>query len=162
MSRKFRDISGQKFGRLEAIRLVGINKNKHRVWLFKCSCGNLIETTYWSAVSGNSKSCGCLRNESLVRISIKDTYIAHKWINKYDRKEGTRISALNNRISTRNTSGVKGVCWSKQRNMWMAQIGFQGKVMSLGGYHTIEEAAEARREAEYKYFSPILEKYAQK
>lgn len=55
-------IAGQKFGRLLAIKDVG-SKNKKRLWLFKCDCGNDF-TCYAKDVSnGHTSSCGCLREE---------------------------------------------------------------------------------------------------
>jgi hypothetical protein len=37
----FCDLTGQRFGRLTAIRRVG--KDSHRLWLFQCDCGNEAE-----------------------------------------------------------------------------------------------------------------------
>jgi DNA-binding XRE family transcriptional regulator len=54
-------------------------------------------------------------------------------------------------LSTRNKSGVKGVSFDKERNKWVAQIKVGGKSINLGRYETLEEAAEARRQAERKY-----------
>lgn len=61
---KFKDISGQKFGRLTALyRLHNHNKNKKyygSYWLCVCECGNLTEVYLGSLQSGASTSCGCL------------------------------------------------------------------------------------------------------
>lgn len=43
----------------------------------------------------------------------------------------------------RNTSGYKGVTWSKSSNKWQAQMGFHGKKVFLGLFHTAEEASAA-------------------
>ena len=51
-----------------------------------------------------------------------------------------------------NTSGVKGVYYSKTRGKWIAQIMFRNKCYYLGGYDTIEDAARVRREAEKQFF----------
>ena len=58
-----------------------------------------------------------------------------------------------------NTSGVKGVYYSKKRDKWIAQIMFQQKCYYLGGYDRIEDAAEARAEAEEKIFGDFLRWY---
>lgn len=50
-----------------------------------------------------------------------------------------------------NTSGVTGVCWSKQKGKWMAKIKVDYKTINLGLYSDIEKAVEARKKAEIKY-----------
>lgn len=47
------------------------------------------------------------------------------------------------RLLSVNTSGFRGVYWSKVANKWHAQIEGGGKRMSLGYYRDIEEAARA-------------------
>lgn len=58
----------------------------------------------------------------------------------------------NSKISARNTSGVKGVTWSKRERKWMTQIRVEGKRIGLGYYHHIDDAAKAYREAAVRYF----------
>lgn len=60
-----KDISGQKFNRLTAIRYVGKNKHRHNVWLFQCECGNLKEIEDHAVISGHTLSCGCYNREIL-------------------------------------------------------------------------------------------------
>jgi hypothetical protein len=42
-----------------------------------------------------------------------------------------------------NTSGFKGVTWSKNRNKWVSQIGFNKKLRYLGQFFCIVKAARA-------------------
>lgn len=49
-----------------------------------------------------------------------------------------------------NSSGVVGVCWSKQRCKWIARIESEGKKISLGIYPDWFDAVCARKSAEYK------------
>lgn len=54
------DIAGRRYGKLVAIKDVGLNKKSgSRLWLCKCDCGG--ESTVSPGVlnSGNTKSCGC-------------------------------------------------------------------------------------------------------
>lgn len=53
---------GQKFGRWTVIQQAN-NIDKRTLWFCECECGvkNNIDTS--SLISGNSRSCGCLRNE---------------------------------------------------------------------------------------------------
>lgn len=58
----------------------------------------------------------------------------------------------NVRISSRNTSGVRGVSWSNRRNHYIVQIMVNGKAKYMGSFHILSEATEARRQAEIKYW----------
>ena len=49
------DITGQKFGKLTAIKYVGDSK-----WLFKCDCGNDYIGDAYKVKTGHTSSCGCL------------------------------------------------------------------------------------------------------
>ena len=66
-----KDISGQKYGRLIAIKQVG-KDGRHVLWLFKCDCGNETITRATSVRSGNTKSCGCLRSQISAERMLKN------------------------------------------------------------------------------------------
>ena len=51
------------------------------------------------------------------------------------------------------------VSFDKTRKLWVAQIGFQGKNYSLGKFKKIEDAEKARKDAEDRFFKPIIDKY---
>ena len=54
---------GMNFGRLTAIRESGKDKHGHSLWLFQCECGTEKEISRYLAVSGKTRSCGCLNEE---------------------------------------------------------------------------------------------------
>lgn len=66
---------GQKFGRLlvlekiqsipgtQARHAASRGKNNHVKWICKCDCGIVVKVPGSHLIRGNSKSCGCLRNE---------------------------------------------------------------------------------------------------
>ncbi len=58
---------GDKFGRLTAIRYEKTGKHSRRYFLFRCDCGNEITITAEAAISGNTKSCGCLRRDIAIK-----------------------------------------------------------------------------------------------
>lgn len=60
---KFKDLTNQKFGRYLAINKVEDDKNNNTRWLCKCECGNERVVYTRSLITGESKSCGCLRKE---------------------------------------------------------------------------------------------------
>jgi len=65
----------------------------------------------------------------------------------------TRSDNCKNRsIAENNTSGVTGVTWNKKRRKWATQIKMNGKQKYLGYFVNKEDAIQARKEAEKKYF----------
>jgi len=58
-AKNFKDITGQKFGRLTALRRLGRDKNGYALWECKCDCGNIVSVTGNRLRTGNTKSCGC-------------------------------------------------------------------------------------------------------
>ena len=63
MSRKPLDLTGERFGRLVALRYSGL-RNQKRLWLCRCDCGNQKEVRVEKLRSGATKSCGCLQVEA--------------------------------------------------------------------------------------------------
>lgn len=60
-------------------------------------------------------------------------------------------NGANQGVSTRSTSGTKGVTWDAKRKRWYAKITVNRKQMNLGYYLTLEEAAAARRAADAEH-----------
>lgn len=56
----FKDITGQRFGRLVAVSRYGINRSRAITWLCKCDCGREHIVNGKALKSGRSRSCGCL------------------------------------------------------------------------------------------------------
>lgn len=59
------DLTGQRFGRLVALKSTNRRTDGKIVWKCRCSCGNIHEVSGKSLRSGNTKSCGCLNLEKL-------------------------------------------------------------------------------------------------
>ena len=57
--RKQKDITGQRFGKLTAIRIIGQDSYSRNVWECLCDCGNYTEVMVGNLTSGNTQSCGC-------------------------------------------------------------------------------------------------------
>ena len=58
------NLEGQKFGKLTVLNYVGSNKNGFGVWHCKCDCGNEKDILGASLKKGETKSCGCLKEET--------------------------------------------------------------------------------------------------
>ncbi len=57
-------------------------------------------------------------------------------------------------VSKRNSSGIIGVCWDRDRKKWQAKIEVAGVVNFLGRFDTLTGAAIARWEAEVEHKWP--------
>lgn len=60
--------------------------------------------------------------------------------------------AKNKRVNPKNKTGVSGVVFKSERQKYNVRIGVNGKRIYVGDYDTIEEAVEARRLAEVRYW----------
>ena len=88
----------------------------------------------------------------------KDVEVDHIKHNTLDnRKSQLRIGTkwdnnLNHDLLKTNTSGYTGVRWDKKNNKWYATISYNRQPIWLGYYTNIDDAIEARKKAEDKYF----------
>jgi len=71
--------------------------------------------------------------------------------------DGVDLGAIQQKVQSKSKSGVKGVTWDNSRNKWRAHIEFKGKAYHLGRFDKLDDAIKARKEAEEKYFIPIIE-----
>lgn len=165
---KLIDLTGQKFGRLTVVSRAENNKRGNAMWNCKCDCGNEVAVLGTSLRIGDTKSCGCYRNEVLKNHGRKHNFKTENYRQKsginHNRtenwKEDTMLCSLQNRKRMKNNkTGINGVSWCNTYQKYVANIRFQKRLIFLGRFNTLEEAAQARGKAEEKYFNPILEKY---
>lgn len=77
---------------------------------------------------------------------------------KCNLREATQHANTTNRKKPcTNTSGYKGIK-KRENGKWQAIIGINGKTISLGTYSKLEDAIEARKRGEEKYFQPLFER----
>lgn len=71
---KYKDITGQVFGRLTAIELDFEKTAKHSktYWKCKCECGNETSVALPELRTGKTKSCGCYRKEVAGNVTKKN------------------------------------------------------------------------------------------
>lgn len=141
------DLTGRRFGELTVLRKLENTEHGATRWLCQCDCGNEIDVSYNTLVYTNQKSCGCKKKEHDRKLQ---TFLTHV--------DGTSIDMLKSKkLPSDNTTGYKGVYLI--RGKYFAKIVFQKKQYFLGTYEKIEEAAEARREAEKLLFDGVAEHY---
>lgn len=59
---------------------------------------------------------------------------------------------MNSKLYSTNTSGHRGVTWSKKDNKWNAYLMINQKFKNLGYFSNIDDAVKRRKEAEIEYF----------
>lgn len=142
---------GKKFGKLTVIDVYKDEKDQEKGLtgfrlLCKCDCGNETRPRMSQVIGPNAStfSCGCDKKERGEK--MLDSYLFG----------GTRVTNL--QMKTKNSTGVKGV-YLRPNNKYSAIIWFQGKKIHLGTFDKLEDAAQARKEAEDKYFKPVIEEF---
>ena len=86
---KGKDITGQRFGRLVAIKLIPREErtwsNKERAWLCKCDCGNETIVRQRNLLSARmTKSCGCMRKITAFQKTNIIEGLEEKWLFSFE------------------------------------------------------------------------------
>lgn len=71
MPPSYLDLTGMKFGRLTVIRTASREHARPTKWLCLCECGKETTVTVQRLRNGTTKSCGCLRADTLRSISTR-------------------------------------------------------------------------------------------
>lgn len=147
------NLIGKRFG-----RLIVLDESKERrtsngskKWLCRCDCGVSKTIAGDFLKDGKTKSCGCYQKELSKPILSNGS--------NADMVEKTRTSLLKSKTRFDNTSGVKGVSFSKRDKKWHSYLTIKGSRVFSKKFLNLQDAINARKEAEQEYFKPILEKY---
>lgn len=65
--------AGENFGRLTAVRAT----DRKHYWLFQCECGNEHIARFYEVKSGRTKSCGCLKYSTGIRLIQSGDIFGH-------------------------------------------------------------------------------------
>ena len=142
------DYVGKKINHLTLIKnLNKINKNYSKLALFKCDCGNVKEIVFTQVLNNEIKTCGC--NQGNLSKNAKEKK-RNSLIKRYSTKA----------IKSNKSTKICGI--SKIGNRYRVRIQVDKKSKHIGYFDDIESAIKARKEAEEKYFKPILDKYVDK
>lgn len=98
----YKDLTNQKFGKLVCKKDVGRTKNGNVLWKCKCECGNYTVVDSGSLKTGNTKSCGCMRNKRLENFGE-----LQKKHGMYDTKIYKVWSAMKQRCLNKNDKAYK-------------------------------------------------------
>ncbi len=143
------DISGRRFGRLLALHPTEKRSGTGGViWHCQCDCGNETDVPYNSLVYANQLSCGCRKKEHDRILGSLQT-----------RVDGTSLDIIRSqKVPSNSTTGARGVYLIKGK--YVAKLNFRKKAYYLGSFDTLEEAVNARKEAEEALFQPTLAYHA--
>jgi len=145
------DLSGQRFG-----RLVAVSKADGR-WLCRCDCGGTKRVLTRHLRDGSIRSCGCITKER-VRSMSAGRQLGREVRNAM-RHQGTVICAIQSDKPNRNsTTGVRGVALHHS-GRYRAYLTLQKRQINLGVYDTLEEAKQARKAGEERYYSPVINSF---
>jgi len=128
-------------------------------------------------------AAGYVNSEGYVQIQIDgQAYSAHRlaWLYTYgvwptqeiDHMDGVRSNnqilnlreatraenGRNQKRSTSNTSGFKGVCWDKCKRRWLARIRLGGKLQYVGLFKTAGAASDAYQAKAFELFGAFKRK----
>ena len=114
----------------------------------RCDCGREKMLTP-RQLTRKPWSCGC--KECGHKPGVRESYV-----------DGTSLNAIkkSRKPNSNNTSGCRGVTWSKEKGKWLAQLCFRGRCIHLGCFKDKAKAIEAREAGERKYFYPEIRKSA--
>ena len=70
-----KDLTGQRFGKLVVVKHDDSSTTRHPKWICQCDCGNTKSIHAPALISGLTRSCGCLRRETL----DSKTRLHHIW-----------------------------------------------------------------------------------
>lgn len=118
---KYKDMTGQQFGKLTVIEYVGTSKKGSALWKCKCECGNVIVTSRHKLMNGDARSCGCAKTQDLTgktfgRLTVirkygKDARNEYIWECKCSCGNTTYVQT--SRLKSGNT--VSCGCWREER-----------------------------------------------
>jgi len=143
---------GTRFSRLVVISEPISDRRHGLLYTCKCDCGKEKTLRSSSLATGSIRSCGCLLAE--IRRDRAITVFSEY------RVAGTNIGLLrSSSLSSKNTSGFKGVSLNKRTGKWVASIGMQKVKYHLGSFDEKEEAALAYAEAKEQIHGEFLKEW---
>lgn len=111
----FKDLTGQRFGRLTVLAPDGKDPQGRYKWRCRCDCGNEKTTTGTYLTRGETRSCGCLHTEvvSAHNKSEAKKESTRRWNSTYKYKHGSTGSRL-----YRVWGGMKKRCYNPKEKAY--------------------------------------------
>lgn len=131
-----KDLTGQYFGRLTVLKQAGKSEGR-TLWKCQCDCGNVIDVKGVYLTTGETNSCGCLKQEQ------EEINLRQKYDNK--RIDSVAVQLFKGKEPRDDSStGYRGVSKYYTRKSkelrYRAWITVAGKRYYKSGFFTAEEA----------------------
>ena len=112
----------------------------------------------WGITKGYAQSSKGILLHRLIMNPGDDMVVDHINHDKLDNRKdnlricSTRQNTMNQNVSKNSTSGITGVTWDKTNGKWMAYIKVNYRQITLGRFTNLDDAIQARMDAEIEYF----------
>lgn len=143
---------------------IGWTSNTNKEFYFDLDRYNSIKEICWCEAIRHGMHCLLGKDLKTDKVVSMHVYLGYKNYDHINRNELDNRSCnlrpctqqenvRNKSIRTDNTSGVTGVDWSKNKQKWRVRIyNDQKKEVLIGYFDTLNDAAQARLDAEKKYY----------
>lgn len=151
------DIVGKRFG-----KLIVKSTDDHRKGyvVCECDCGNIasVRATSLTKKYQPTRSCGCYQRAVAKGVGAKTIQKNTEHQIKTNMRYRTNFQVIEGiKPPKNNTSGYKGVSWDISRKKWCVHISVHNKRIFIGRYNSLDDAVNARKDAEEKYHQPLID-----
>jgi hypothetical protein len=115
---KFIDLTGQRFGRLVAESVYGVNRFGLKMWLCKCDCGAEKVISSRSLTRGYTVSCGCYHKENTTKNNLTHNMTHTRLYNTWAHMKRRCLNPKNAHYGDYGGRGI-GLC-----DKWLSFEGF--------------------------------------
>lgn len=150
------NLKDRRFGRL----VVEGNASRKGYVICLCDCGKRKEIRATSLTKDfqPTRSCGCIQRELVRAIGSKTIPQNMEKQVKTNLRYHTNFQVIEDvNPPKHNTSGYKGISWDIHRKKWMTYINVHSKRIFIGRFASLDDAVDARKEAEEKYHKPLID-----
>lgn len=154
---RIKDLTGQRFGTLTVERrserfVEYPSRGKRYLWQCRCDCGQTVYRLAEKLRAGRECACKECAGKAAARLMTASAGFV----------EGTQLSKIAvTKPNAGSRTGVRGVFFNNRTQKYRAMLRCQGKDHYLGEYVRLEDAVKARKEAEDRYFAPLLARYSE-
>ena len=147
--------AGERYGSLIALRpmnKMGLAKERYVIfWLCRCDCGREIVVSDKALQNGSIRSCGCIEGSVSLNVLVGNPKDSCWKEFPQDFIVGPVYGRKTSRISFADAVGIQ-----RRGRKYIATLELDGANVELGAYTTVDDAVEARRNAQEMYVRHVL------